>query len=110
MFFGAIAKARATDGYTPGLEAPVAQAVTPVDATFDAAHLPLAGLEVIPTPGHTVGSTCFLVQGAAGNYLFTGDSLFPDGNGWSTYVSTDHRTVDASQWQRILDTAIADLR
>lgn len=122
------------------LEAPAAQAVTPVDATFDAAHLPLPGLEVIPTPGHTVGSTCFRVQGAAGNYLFTGDSLFPDGDGWSTYVGTDqratlaasldrlrtptpalvlasaarhphgYRAVDAPQWQRVLDTAIADLR
>jgi glyoxylase-like metal-dependent hydrolase (beta-lactamase superfamily II) len=122
------------------LEAPAAQAVTPVHETFDAPHRPLPGLEVIPTPGHTAGSTCFRVQGAAGGYLFTGDSLFPDGDGWATYVSTDqratlaaslerlrapapalvlasaarhplgYRAVDATQWQRILDAAIADLR
>jgi hydroxyacylglutathione hydrolase len=35
------------------------------------------GIEVIPTPGHTPGSTCFLVPGADGaTYLFTGDTIF----------------------------------
>ncbi|WP_228822504.1 MBL fold metallo-hydrolase [Nocardia farcinica] len=35
-----------------------------------------AGVEVIPTPGHSPGSTCYLVRGADDlTYLFTGDTL-----------------------------------
>ncbi|HEY0583828.1 MAG TPA: MBL fold metallo-hydrolase, partial [Chloroflexota bacterium] len=34
-------------------------------------------LQAIHTPGHTPGSTCFLV----GKHLFTGDTLFPGGPG-----------------------------
>lgn len=34
-------------------------------------------LRAIHTPGHTPGSTCFLI----GEYLFTGDTLFPGGPG-----------------------------
>lgn len=35
------------------------------------------GVEVIPTPGHSPGSTCFLVTGLDGlTYLFTGDTVF----------------------------------
>jgi glyoxylase-like metal-dependent hydrolase (beta-lactamase superfamily II) len=43
------------------------------------------GVEVIPTPGHTPGSTCYLVSGAGGeHYLFTGDTVFTGRDGsWS---------------------------
>jgi glyoxylase-like metal-dependent hydrolase (beta-lactamase superfamily II) len=34
-------------------------------------------VQAIHTPGHTPGSTCFLI----GNHLFTGDTLFPGGPG-----------------------------
>jgi glyoxylase-like metal-dependent hydrolase (beta-lactamase superfamily II) len=34
-------------------------------------------VRAIHTPGHTPGSTCFLI----GNHLFTGDTLFPGGPG-----------------------------
>lgn len=46
------------------------------------------GVEVIPTPGHSVGSTSYLVTGADGDeYLFTGDTMFPTADGsWSTYL------------------------
>lgn len=46
------------------------------------------GIEVIPTPGHSVGSTSYLVTGANGDkYLFTGDTMFPTADGsWSTYL------------------------
>lgn len=37
-------------------------------------------LEVIHTPGHTPGSTCF----AIGDVVFTGDTLFPGGPGKTT--------------------------
>jgi len=40
------------------------------------------GVEVIPTPGHTPGSICYLVEGAGdGHYLFTGDTLFAERDG-----------------------------
>jgi hydroxyacylglutathione hydrolase len=39
------------------------------------------GVEVVPTPGHSPGSTCFAVDGAAGRYLFTGDTLYRTAEG-----------------------------
>jgi hydroxyacylglutathione hydrolase len=41
-----------------------------------------------PTPGHSDGSTCYLVGGVGGEtYLFTGDTMFPAGDGtWSTFL------------------------
>lgn len=122
------------------LEAPAAARVQAVDVAFDAPHSPLPGLEVLPTPGHTPGSSCFRVQSAQGlTWLFTGDTLFPDGAGWGTYVAAaergtlrqslewlrtpapdvvlssaardpdGYRRVTAPEWQRILDDAIAGL-
>jgi len=45
-------------------------------------------VEALPTPGHSPGSTCYLVTGMGGErYLFTGDTIFPAGDGtWSTFV------------------------
>jgi hydroxyacylglutathione hydrolase len=45
-------------------------------------------VEVLPTPGHSDGSTCYLVRGAGGEkYLFTGDTMFPAGDGtWATFL------------------------
>jgi hypothetical protein len=74
------------------LDAPAADAVCPVDVQFDARETHLGSLEIIPTPGHTPGSTCFLASSPSGRrYLFTGDSIFPDGPAWGTYVSRDQR-------------------
>ncbi|MGX9297227.1 MBL fold metallo-hydrolase [Tsukamurella paurometabola] len=40
------------------------------------------GVETIPTPGHTPGSTSFLVTGSDGaRYLFTGDTLYRGADG-----------------------------
>jgi hydroxyacylglutathione hydrolase len=41
-----------------------------------------------PRPGHSDGSTCYLVTGVDGEtYLFTGDTMFPTGDGtWSTFL------------------------
>jgi glyoxylase-like metal-dependent hydrolase (beta-lactamase superfamily II) len=47
-------------------------------------------LQAIHTPGHTPGSTCFLVDG----HLFTGDTLFPGGPG-----NTNH---DPQRFERII--------
>lgn len=45
-------------------------------------------VEVLPTPGHSPGSTCYLVTGVDGaKYLFTGDTMFPTSEGtWATFV------------------------
>lgn len=47
------------------------------DILFDGRETMLGNVEVIPTPGHTAGSTCFQVFSPSGKrYLFTGDTLF----------------------------------
>lgn len=60
-----------------------------VDVALDAVrHIDGNDVEVLPTPGHSPGSTCYLVTGVSGDrYLFTGDTIFPAGDGtWSTFV------------------------
>lgn len=51
-------------------------------------HVDANDVEVIPTPGHSAGSSCYLVTGADGTkYLFTGDTIFPAGDGtWATFL------------------------
>jgi glyoxylase-like metal-dependent hydrolase (beta-lactamase superfamily II) len=47
------------------------------DILFDQRETYPDGIEVIPTPGHSPGSTCFLASAAAGKrYLFTGDTIY----------------------------------
>lgn len=63
------------------------QAAAPVDLTFEGRETHLGNLEVIPTPGHTPGSACFLLRSPHGkSYLFTGDTLFLSDGRWETLV------------------------
>jgi hydroxyacylglutathione hydrolase len=39
------------------------------------------GIEILPTPGHSPGSTCFIVDGNGGRCLFTGDTLYRAADG-----------------------------
>jgi hydroxyacylglutathione hydrolase len=49
-----------------------------VDITFETREVHLGDIEVIPTPGHTPGSTCVRIKSPLGKtYLFAGDTLFP---------------------------------
>lgn len=58
-----------------------AEICTP-DILFDERETHLGNIQVIPTPGHTPGSTCFLVDSPTGKrYLFTGDTLFLNADG-----------------------------
>jgi hydroxyacylglutathione hydrolase len=58
-----------------------------VDCLFDKRELQLGNIEVIPTPGHTDGSACFLVGSPHGKtYLFTGDTVFLNNGAWDTFV------------------------
>ena len=47
-------------------------------------------VKFIPTPGHTNGSTCILIE----NHIFTGDTLFPGGPG---------RTSNSNDFKKIID-------
>lgn len=84
--------ARIADNFGARLHAPAAELArigqhASVDVVLDRRHVDTNGVEVIPTPGHSPGSTSYLVDGAEGRYLFTGDTVFVDADGrWSTFV------------------------
>ena len=48
-------------------------------------------LRTIHTPGHTRGSTCFLLEGHP--VLFSGDTLFPGGVGNTSFEGGDFPTI-----------------
>lgn len=53
------------------------------DIQFSQRQWILENIELIPTPGHTPGSCCFLVKsGHDRTYLFTGDTLYLTNDGW----------------------------
>ncbi|KUI26570.1 MBL fold metallo-hydrolase [Mycobacterium sp. IS-1742] len=68
-----------------------------VDVPLSAREVDRNGVEVIPTPGHSPGSVCYLVRGADGqSYLFTGDTIFPTGRGgWSTFLPPGRGDAEA---------------
>ena len=69
------------------LEEEAVRKMTPVDCMFDKREVRLSDIEVIPTPGHTNGSVCFLVHSAQGTtYLFTGDTVYLNNGAWDTFV------------------------
>ena len=69
------------------LEEPSVVKAAPVDGLFDKREV-VNGIEVIPTPGHTDGSVCFLVRSKHGkNYLFTGDTIYQENGAWDTRVN-----------------------
>ncbi|WP_458316021.1 MBL fold metallo-hydrolase [Mycolicibacterium brisbanense] len=84
--------ARIAETFGARLHAPAAELATigrhaHVDVPVSSRHLDAAGVEVIPTPGHTPGSTSYLVAGSDGRYLFTGDTMFVSADDrWSTFV------------------------
>jgi hydroxyacylglutathione hydrolase len=68
--------------HAPALDSTDVAEYAPVGVTLATRHVDAQGIEVIPTPGHTPGSTCYLVPGGNGqSYLFTGDTLFLDAQG-----------------------------
>ena len=83
------------------LDAPVAvdqseAANLPLDPDFfladgDAIEIGEQRLEILNTPGHTTGSSCFRI----GEHLFSGDTLFPGGPG---------RTRTPADFRQIVDT------
>jgi hydroxyacylglutathione hydrolase len=67
------------------------------DQVYDRREIHLDNIEVIPTPGHSPGSTCFQVASPTGqSYLFTGDTLFlGDDNRWRAgFIQGVHEEQD----------------
>lgn len=66
------------------------------DILFDRRTTLLDNVEVIPTPGHSPGSTCFLVHSPLGKrYLFTGDTLYRAADGsWRAGVIPGYTTEE----------------
>ncbi|HET6733070.1 MBL fold metallo-hydrolase [Mycobacterium sp.] len=86
--------ARVADRFGSRLHAPAAELEviekhahvdTPVESRR---YVDANDVEVIPTPGHSAGSSCYLVTGTDGTkYVFTGDTIFPAGDGtWATFL------------------------
>lgn len=79
--------ARMRERFGAQLHAPAAEVTdigrhAPVDVALAGWHVDDNGVEVISTPGHSPGSTCYLVAGANGqSYLFTGDTIFLGADG-----------------------------
>ncbi|WP_116364577.1 MBL fold metallo-hydrolase [Parahaliea mediterranea] len=66
------------------------------DRLFGERALLLDDVEVIPTPGHSPGSVCFVARGHGNRrYLFTGDTLYCAGPGrWRAGYIPGHSTRD----------------
>src|SRR6478609_2263134 len=81
------------DHFDSALHAPAAELLeigqhAHVDVPLGSRHIDVNGVEVIPTPGHSPGSTCYVADGAEGRYLFTGDTLVlgDSGEWWAGYI------------------------
>jgi glyoxylase-like metal-dependent hydrolase (beta-lactamase superfamily II) len=79
--------ARIAERFGSRLHAPAAEVARiarhhPPDVPLAGHHTDSNGVEVIEAPGHSPGSTAYVVQGAGGRrYLFTGDTLFRNDRG-----------------------------
>jgi hydroxyacylglutathione hydrolase len=85
--------ARIAERFDSTLHAPVVELLeigqhAHVDVPVAGRHVDGNGVEIIPTPGHSPGSTCYLVNGAEGSYLFTGNTLVlgDSGDWWAGYT------------------------
>jgi hydroxyacylglutathione hydrolase len=68
---------------------------SPVDVTFATRDVHLGDIEVIPSPGHTAGSTCFRYKSPHGQtYLFAGDTVFPSRGRWQAVAFEDGNKSD----------------
>lgn len=65
-----------------------------VRATFSRRHMLDEDFEVIPTPGHTPGATAYLWDSGEHRLLFTGDTIYLDGDEWiAAVLSSSDRTA-----------------
>ena len=72
--------------FVPKVEEAAIAATCRVGGTFEGRELHFPDFEVIPTPGHTEGSTCFLWNDGQRRYLFTGDTIYLKDGEWVAAV------------------------
>jgi glyoxylase-like metal-dependent hydrolase (beta-lactamase superfamily II) len=66
---------------------------------IDGDRIPGTDIQVIHTPGHTAGSSCFLAEG--GKDLLSGDTLFRDGRGRTDNFDSDEAAIVSSIRERL---------
>jgi len=77
-----------------------------VEGTFSDRHMLDDDFEVIPTPGHTSGATCFLWDNGEHRALFTGDIVYLNEGEWIAAVleSSDRAAyIESLELMRELD-------
>lgn len=80
------------------------------DLVFTERQFLLSDVEVIPTPGHTPGSVCFLVTSVTGSrYLFTGDTLYLSEQGWQPGMLSFSDRSDLTVSLKLVQTLQPDL-
>ncbi len=103
--------------FGPRLHAPAAEVAdiaehARVDVPLADRHTDDNGIEVIPTPGHSPGSTSYLVSGADGaRYLFTGDTVIlgDDGRWFAGYIPPMSQAEPLAASLRLLATLTPDV-
>lgn len=66
----------------------------PVAGTFSTREKLSEDLEVIPTPGHTPGTTSYLWDSGTHRFLFTGDFIWIEDGQWKAVVLDEHLRND----------------
>jgi glyoxylase-like metal-dependent hydrolase (beta-lactamase superfamily II) len=83
-----------------------------IDVPLASRHVDANGIEVIPTPGHSPGSTCYLVPGVNGQtYLFTGDTIMlgADGDWIAGHIPPISEAAPLAESLRLLGALRPDL-
>ncbi len=76
----------------------------PVSGTFTRRQMIDDDLEVIPTPGHTPGTTSYLWDSGTHRFLFTGDFLWVEHGEWKAVVlGSSDRAASLDSLRRIGD-------
>ncbi|BBZ36777.1 MBL fold metallo-hydrolase [Mycolicibacterium confluentis] len=98
--------------HAPSGERTDIEAHAPVDVPLRTRHVDDLGIEVIPTPGHSPASTCYLVTAVDGTrYLFTGDTLIhgADGHWFAGFIPPISEAGPLSESLRLLATVTPDV-
>ncbi|PCJ18241.1 MAG: hypothetical protein COB02_11685 [Candidatus Cloacimonadota bacterium] len=74
------------------LEKSIVEKYSKIDILLDNESSLFSDFEVLHTPGHAIGSTCYLYHGIDGNYLFTGDTLYLSEGQFRVAVSDENKS------------------
>jgi hypothetical protein len=81
-----------------------AQTKLPITGTFSSRQRIADDLEVIPTPGHTAGTTTFLWENGEHRFLFPGDSIWVQGGEWKAVLLGESDRADyLASLERLLE-------